>query len=200
VLSNGNIYLPLSNLTSFQRLVLDASTAESVLSVTTPELLAAGMGTSTFTPPRAAGDPEVDALAECFAHDDGVGVLHETIQYLVERSNREEDWLAALAASTVPTSVVWGMNDTVSPPRVPAYVWNRYLMHKPGRNALYFIPDANHYLANDRPDAFVDAVLHALDDGADRAPGAIGSERGAPVLVDASRAAIPAAADVLRAE
>ena len=34
---------------------------------------------------------------------------------------------------------------------------------KPGRNSLYFVPDANHYLQNDRPDALVEAFLHALE-------------------------------------
>jgi hypothetical protein len=40
-------------------------------------------------------------------------------------------------------------------------MWHQYLMLKPGGNNLYFIPDANHYLQADRPDAFVKALLHA---------------------------------------
>ena len=36
-------------------------------------------------------------------------------------------------------------------------------MLKPGGNRLYFIPDANHYLQVDRPDAFVKVLLHALE-------------------------------------
>jgi len=87
----------------------------------------------------------------------------------------------------------------VSPPRVPSYVWNEHLMLKPGRNALYFVGDAGHYLQNDRPDAVVDAVLHALDSGDDAEPGAIEPVAGAPVLVDRSRERIPSAADVLPA-
>src|SRR5947209_1613400 len=42
VLSNGNMFLPLSNLTPFQRQVLHSDTAAAVLEVITPELLAAG--------------------------------------------------------------------------------------------------------------------------------------------------------------
>jgi pimeloyl-ACP methyl ester carboxylesterase len=200
VLSNGNIFLPLSNLTDFQRLVLDPHSADQVLAATTPELLADGLGANTFTPPRRSPDPEIDVLAATFAHDDGVKVLHETIQYLVERSQHEEAWLQRLAESTVPTTIVWGLDDTVSPPRVAAHVWNRFLMTKPGRNSLYFLPGANHYLQVDRPDAFVAIVLHALDASAGEVapePGPISSEPGAPLLVDVSRAQLPSAADVL---
>ena len=57
------------------------------------------MGAATFWPPRDADDPAIEALAETFAHQDGVRVMHETIQYLVERADDEDAWLASLAAS-----------------------------------------------------------------------------------------------------
>jgi pimeloyl-ACP methyl ester carboxylesterase len=196
-LTNGNVYLPLSNLTAAQRIMLDESTAPGLLDNATPEVLALGMGAATFFPPRGADDPAIEALAETFAHQDGIRVMHETIQYLVERSADEEAWLQALAESEVPTTVIWGLNDTVAPPRVPSWVWNRHLMLKPGRNSLYFISDAGHYLQNDRPDAFVDTVLHALDATDDQQPGPIDVAPGAPVLVDRSRDRIPTAAEVL---
>jgi hypothetical protein len=46
-------------------------------------------------------------------------------------------------------------------------------MFKPGRNALYLIPAANHYVQKDRPDAFVQALEHALSSPDDAAPGAL---------------------------
>jgi pimeloyl-ACP methyl ester carboxylesterase len=198
-LTNGNVFLPLSNLTMAQRVMLDPATAPGLLEGATPETLAQGIGRTTFWPPRDADDPGVQALAETFAHQEGIRVMHETIQYLRERAADEETWLEALAESEVPTTVIWGLNDTVSPPRVPSWVWNRHLMLKPGRNALYFISDAGHYLQNDRPDAVVDAVLHALDATDDQEPGAIAAAPGAPVLVDRSRERLPSAADVLPA-
>jgi pimeloyl-ACP methyl ester carboxylesterase len=179
--------------------MLDESTAPELLQAVTPALLAQGMGAATFWPPRDAEDPEIQALGETFAHQDGVSVMHETIQYLVERSADEGTWLQALAESEVPTTLIWGLNDTVSPPRVASWVWNQHLMLKPGDNSLYFIADAGHYLQNDRPDAFVDAVLHALDASGDQQPGAIDVTPGAPVLVDRSRERMPSAAEVLHA-
>jgi pimeloyl-ACP methyl ester carboxylesterase len=198
VLSNGNVFLPLSNLTGAQRQMLDAKSWATMKNSLTPAQLAAGLGASTFTPARKAGDPEVEALSAIFDYDNGIGVLHDTIQYLVERSKDEEAWLAELARTSFPVTLIWGLYDAVSPPRVASYVWNEYLMLKPGGNRLYFVPDANHYLQVDRPDAFVRVLLDALEPADDQKPGALAAELGAPLLVDSSRARLSAAADLLR--
>jgi pimeloyl-ACP methyl ester carboxylesterase len=199
VVSNGNIFLPLSNLTGAQRQALDEQSWSQAAAVLTPAVLAEGMGAALFTPPRRPGDPEVEALTVTFAYDDGIKVLHEGIQYLVERSKDEQRWLTALAKAPFPVTLIWGLYDTISPPRVASYVWNQYLMLKPGVNRLYFIPDANHYLQVDRPDAFVNVLLHALEPRGDQGPGALEAGPAAPLLVDTSRERLPAAADVLRA-
>ena len=197
-LTNANIYLPMSNLTRAQRLMLDPETGPALLAQGTPEQLAEGMGRATYTPPRGPDDPEIEALVAIFSHGEGLKVLHETIQYLVERSEDEGSWLEALAALDVPTTFIWGVYDTVSPPRVVSYVWNNYMMKKPGRNTLYFIPDANHYLQNDQPESLVETILHALEAPDDTPPGAIAQRLGAPLLVDRSRSELPRAADLLK--
>lgn len=194
LLSNANIYLPLSNLTDAQRLILHSP---DVLDRLTPEMFAAGLGQATYTPPRGTDDPEVQALASTFAHNDGISVLNETIQYLIERSADEESWLRSLAETQLPTTVIWGVYDTVSPPRVATHVWERHLMFKPGRNALYLIPGANHYLQNDRPDAYVEVLEHALAWPEDAAPGALSDAVDAPLLVDRSRTELPDAAELI---
>jgi pimeloyl-ACP methyl ester carboxylesterase len=199
VLSNGNIFLPLSNLTQAQRRILATDSGPQIAALSAP-VLAAGLGATTFTPPRRPGDPEVEALAATFAHGNGMRVLHETIQYLAERAKDEQGWLTALADAPFPVTVIWGLCDTVSPPRVASYVWNQFLMLKPGGNRLYFIPDANHYLQADRPDAFVTVLLHALGPAGGQGPGPLGPGPGAPLLVDTSRERLPAAADLLHAE
>jgi pimeloyl-ACP methyl ester carboxylesterase len=194
VLSNGNIFLPLSNLTDAQRMMLHDP---EVLQQLTPELLAAGMGALTFTPPRGPEDPEVQALAATFAHDDGIAVLNDTIQYLRERSADEQKWLQSLTGTALATTLIWGVYDRVSPVRVASYVWHQYLMFKPGRNALYLLPGANHYLQVDRPEAFVQVLLDALDPSADSAPGALSDEIDAPVLVDRSHTELPDATEIV---
>jgi pimeloyl-ACP methyl ester carboxylesterase len=200
MLLNGNIFLPLSNLTAAQRTMLDGESWSRIAAMVTPSAMAEGLGATTFTPPRVAGDAEVEALSATFSYDNGTQVLHETIQYLIERANHEQEWLTALAEATFPVTLIWGLCDTVSPPRVASYVWNEYLMRKAGPGRLYFIPDANHYLQLDRPEAFVQVLRHALGSADHTGPGPLTAEPGAPILVDSSRLQLPAAADVLRGQ
>ncbi len=197
VLSNGNMFLPLSNLTIFQRLTLDPATASQVLAAATPEVLATGLGENTFTPTRGLEDPAIAALAHTFAVNDGIAVLHDTIQYLVERSEHEQEWLEALGESQVPTTLVWGLYDVVSPLRVPAHVWSTYLATKPGVNEFWLLPLANHYLQHDQPQEFAEVVTAVLSKGSPEAPGPLSAAPGAPILVDRSRSTMPSAKEVL---
>lgn len=197
-LTNANIFLPMSNLTQVQRIMLDPATGPAALAAASPEQLAAGMGQATYSPARTADDPEVQALTTIFEYGGGLPVMHETIQYLVERSQDESSWLESLARMDVPTTFIWGVYDTVSPPRVASYVWNEFMMRKPGRNALYFVPDANHYVQNDQPESVVEVILHALEGSEDAQPGALSPRLASPLLVDRSRSELPKAADLLK--
>jgi pimeloyl-ACP methyl ester carboxylesterase len=158
IFTNANIYLPLSNLTVFQTALLDPTTGRSTASATTPEMLAAGLGASTFMPRRTLADDEITALAKCFAHKDGIQVLPDTIQYLNERAADETSWLEALSGKDVNTTLVWGLHDNVSPVRVPNFVWATYLKHKPGRNRYWIVPTADHYLQCDAPQQLAQIV------------------------------------------
>jgi pimeloyl-ACP methyl ester carboxylesterase len=199
VLTNANVFLPLSNLTTFQRLVLNDETAPQVLAVLTAEQLAAGMGLSTFTPPRSPDDPAIQSLVHTFAYNDGIAVLHDTIHYLFERAENELAWLTSLAASSLPTTLVWGLYDTVSPFRVAAHVWDHHLASKPGANEFWLLPRANHYLQHDQPDELVAVVTSALAGRSPDAPGPLSAADGAPILLDHSRNELPASASILSA-
>jgi pimeloyl-ACP methyl ester carboxylesterase len=197
VLSNGNIFLPLSNLTEFQRLTLNPETAPATVAAITPQVLAAGLGQTTFTPSRGLDDPVITALAETFAFNDGLAVIHDTIQYLVERSEQERDWLDALAAMPVKTTLVWGLYDDVSPLRVATHVWDNYLATKPGANEFWLLPRANHYLQNDQPRELVQVLEAALTNSSPQTPGALSAEPGAPLFIDRSRSQLPSAKEIL---
>ncbi|MDT5091187.1 MAG: hypothetical protein QOH60_550 [Mycobacterium sp.] len=158
ILTNANIYLPLANLTAFQTALLDDATGQATASATTPELLAAGLGASTFMPRRTLDDPEIAALAACFAHNDGIRVLPDTIQYLHERAADETGWLEALSKSEVNTTLVWGLHDNVSPLRVANHVWQFYIRGKPGRGRYWVLPGADHYLQCDAADQLAHIV------------------------------------------
>jgi pimeloyl-ACP methyl ester carboxylesterase len=197
VLSNGNVFLPLSNLTDYQRQLLDPKTAPS-LNFMTPEMLAAGLGQTMFTPPRGIEDSTIAALAEAFAYNDGMAAMHGTIQYLVERSEHETQWLEDLAALPVKTTVIWGLCDTVAPLRVAAHVWDNYLVNKPGANEFWVLPRANHYVQNDQPREFAHVVEATLSNTSPSEPGPLSADVGAPVFVDRSRAQLPSAGEVLK--
>ncbi|OSC37650.1 alpha/beta fold hydrolase [Mycobacterium decipiens] len=149
--TNANIYLPLANLTAFQTALLNSATARATAASVTPELLAAGLGANTYIPRRTMEDPEIAAVAKCFAHNDGIRVLPDTIQYLHERAADETSWLKALSKIRVNTTLVWGLHDNVSPLRVANHVWQAYLRDMPGRSRYWVIPSADHYLQCDAP-------------------------------------------------
>jgi pimeloyl-ACP methyl ester carboxylesterase len=151
ILTNANIYLRLSNLTDFQTALLDDTTGRATAAATTPDLLARGLGATTFMPRRTLADPEIAALAKCFAYNDGIRVLPDTIQYLRERAADETGWLEALSHIDVNTTLVWGLHDSVAPLRVANHVWLNYMKDKPGRNSYWVVPGADHYLQCDAP-------------------------------------------------
>ncbi len=183
ILTNANIYLPLANLTAFQSALLDPMTARDTARATTPEMLAAGMGASTFLPRRALDDPEIAALAACLAFNDGITVLPDTIQYLNERAADETSWLDALSRNTIDTALVWGLHDNVAPLRVANFVWQNYLKDKPGRNRYWILPTADHYLQCDAPRQLAQVVR--LTTQGDEVPlQTLGEEPDGAVLVD----------------
>lgn len=151
IITNGNVYLPLANLTDFQKAVLNPATGRDFVESITPELLAAGLGMGAFMPRRAADDPEIASLAKRFAFGDQIRVLPDTILYLNERADGETRWLDALAASPVNTTLVWGIHDNIAPIRVANHVWAQYLSAKPGRNHYWLLPTADHYPQCDAP-------------------------------------------------
>lgn len=185
ILTNANIFLPLSNLTVWQTALLDPATARATAAATTPETLAAGLGVTTFMPRRTPEDPEIAALAKCFAHNDGIRVMPDIIQYLNERAADETGWLEALSGSKVNTTVVWGLHDNVSPVRVPNYVWQRYLKHKPGRNRYWVVPSADHYLQCDAPGQLAQ-IVRLTAKGEDIPLQTLGNQPDGAVLVDQS--------------
>jgi pimeloyl-ACP methyl ester carboxylesterase len=185
IVTNGNIYLPLANLTLFQTAMLDPATGRATAAAATPETLAAGLAASTFMPRRTLEDPEIAALAKCFAHNDGIRVLPDTIQYLNERAADETSWLEALSKTDVNTTLAWGVHDNVSPLRVANYVWQTYLKDKPGRNRYWVVPSADHYLQCDAPGQLA-LIVRLTAEGEDISLHTLGNQPDGAVLVDQS--------------
>jgi pimeloyl-ACP methyl ester carboxylesterase len=182
-LTNGNMYLPLANLTEFQRRMLDPNTSAAAVKSVTAGLLAVGMGATNYTPPLKPDDPEVRALAFHFAFQDGILAIPATIQYLNERKRMEVSFLETLAKSTIPAAILWGAHDMVAPVRVADYVWNTGLQIRKVTGAYWLMPCGNHYVQHDQPEAIARVVRLSLSKGPPAAPFNLGGDSCAPVLV-----------------
>jgi pimeloyl-ACP methyl ester carboxylesterase len=183
-LTNANLYLPLANLTEFQKSMLDPATSAIAASRTTPQRLAAGLGESQYSPPLPLSDPEVQALTYNFAYQDGIRVIPGTIQYLNERRKFEVGFLASLSASDVPVTLVWGVHDMVSPVRVANHVWSSALAQRAAPASYWLAPCANHYLLHDQPEAIAALMRAEMNQGSPTAPANLAKDVCAPVLVE----------------
>lgn len=188
-ITNGNLYLPLANLTDFQKRMLDPALAPQVVKTVTAPLLAVGMGQTQYTPPLKADDAEVKALATLFARQDGVSVIPATIQYLNERKAFEVSFLQTLAKSAVPATIMWGAHDMVSPVRVANYVFDTALKSRTAPGALWLMPCGNHYVQHDQPAELARVIRYTLAQQAAgktvAAPYNAGQDACSAVLVDA---------------
>jgi len=150
VMLNGSIHLEQAELSSFQTTLLDAESGLGLASQLDGTTLATVTGASVYSP--SLSQTEVADLASVFDFDDGTDRLHQTIQYLEERRIYEDDrWLAALAKSRVPTTLIWGELDPVAVPAVADYVWDEVLANRPASADYWRVPCGNHYVQNDRP-------------------------------------------------
>ena len=136
-------------------------------------------------PRRDLEDPEIAALAKCFAHNDGIAVLPATIRYLYERAADETRWLESLSRSETNLTLVWGVHDNVAPLRVPNHVWQTYLKNKPGRNRYWVVPTADHYVQCDAP-AQLAQIIRQTATGADIPLQTLGKQPEDAVLIDQS--------------
>ncbi len=149
-ITNGNLYLPLANLTDFQKRMLDPATSAAAVKGMNAGLLATGMGQTQYTPPLPPTDPEVRALAALFAHNDGVVVIPATIQYLNERKEFEVRFLETLRRSDIPATIMWGVHDTVAPVRVADYVFASAIRPRAVPGAYWLMPCGSHYVLHDQ--------------------------------------------------
>ena len=176
---NGNVYLPLANLTEFQKRMLDPASSAAAVKMVSAATLAAGLGSTTHTPPLKPDDPEVKGMAAQFAYQSGVQVLPATIQYLNERKEMEVTFLQVLSRSAIPVTLIWGVHDMIAPLRVADYVWDTALKSRKTAAAYWIVPCGNHYLQQDQP-AAIAGIIRAAGKAA---PFNLGAEGCGPVLV-----------------
>jgi pimeloyl-ACP methyl ester carboxylesterase len=159
-ITNGNIYLPLAQLTTGQKALLNPHSGPLISALMTGTRLADGLAELTYATNLPQG--EIDAYASIFDYQDGTRVEHEIIEYLNERSENEVGWLEALEKSDIPTIIIWGELDTIAPVAVSDYVWTNYLEDRETPSAYWRIPCADHYLQVDVPDLITNIIHTTL--------------------------------------
>lgn len=159
-ITNGNIYLPLAQLTTAQKVLLNPTSGPFVSSIISGDRFAQGLANEAFaiTLPQS----EIDSYASIFDYQDGMAVQHEIIKYLNERSENEVAWLETLGRSDIPTTLIWGELDAIAPVAVPDYVWTNYLEKRETPATSWRIPCADHYLQVDEPQLIVDILRVTL--------------------------------------
>ena len=186
-LTNGNLYLPLANLTDFQKRMLDPATSAAAVKSVNANLLAGGIGQTNYTPPLKPDDPEVRALASFFGYQSGVEVIPATIQYLNERKQLEASFLQTLSRSTIPATMMWGVHDMVAPVRVADYVFTTALRSRSVPGAYWLMPCGHHYVQHDQPAAIARIIRLTLGLAAGAtlptAPYNLSTDACSPVLV-----------------
>lgn len=158
---DGSIYLPLANLSKIQLALLNNITGPALQKTLSAEVLATGLGHDCYTP--ALSRTQISDLRTVFDYQNGTHILHETIQYLNERKEHENEWLAALGKSPVPCTMIWGTLDPIATKAIADYVWANYLSNRTSAPATYSVlQGANHYEQVDHAAAVAQLVLAAL--------------------------------------
>jgi pimeloyl-ACP methyl ester carboxylesterase len=161
-ITNGNIYLPLAQLTRAQKALLNPRLGPFLSSLLSGDTFATGLARQVFA--RQLSQSETYALASIFDYQDGTTVQHDIIKYLNERREHEVAWLETLGRSDIPVTIIWGELDAVAPVAVPDYVWAEYLEDRDGPAAYWRIPCADHYLQVDEPELVARIVRSTLAD------------------------------------
>jgi pimeloyl-ACP methyl ester carboxylesterase len=159
-ITNGNIYLPLAQLTTAQKMLLNPIIGPLITPLMTGTQAAANLADLAFA--TTLPQSEIDSYASIFDYQNGMAVMHEITEYLNERAENEVGWLEALAKSEIPTTLIWGEQDAIAPVRVPDHVWANYLEDRAVPAAYWHIPCADHYLQVDTPDLVVKIMRTTL--------------------------------------
>lgn len=155
-MTNGNIYLPLAQLTTGQKVLLNPTSGPLISSLMTGMRMAEGLADLAFA--TTIPQSEIESYATIFDYQDGMAVQHEIIKYLNERAENEVVWLETLEKSDIPTTLIWGELDEIAPVEVPDHAWTNYLEDREIPAAYWRIPCADHYLQVDTPELIVGII------------------------------------------
>ena len=109
------------------------------------------------------GTPDQVARADIQAFNDGIGAQFYVSRYQLERAANEYRWLDNLRASPVPTALIWGLQDTVNPPRTSNHIWLNYLDKRAVESSYWILPTVNHYPHREEPEEMAGIIRSCLE-------------------------------------
>lgn len=139
-ISDSGMFLPLANLTPGQTALLDPVRGPAVIKL------------MRSRPRITQGAPHDIADGDIEAFNDGIGARLYVGKYQLERAANETRWLSKLPASPIPTALLWGLRDTVNPPRTANHVWLTWLNERDVESSYWWLPAAGHYPQRDQPE------------------------------------------------
>ncbi len=155
-LTNGSIYMALTQLSDGQRFLLALPDRRLPDDTSLdPGKVMAGV-TATFGSGSVVDDEEIDAQREMIAHLDGHLLLPRHIRYVEERRRSEARFTEAIERHPSPLVVVWGTDDPIA---VPAMA--ERLCHIRGTGGPYLLDGVGHYPMTEAPDRFLAALAEA---------------------------------------
>lgn len=113
---------------------------------------------AVFGPDTQPSEAELAAFWQLVANNDGGGIMHELIRYILDRRQHRERWLSAMQRTALPMRLINGPVDPVSGAHMVARY--RELIADPD---VVSLPGIGHYPQVEAPQAVLDAFLQFHD-------------------------------------
>jgi len=153
-LTNGSIYMELTQLSAGQRFLLGLPDQRLPDDAPVDEATVTAGVTGTFSAGSAVGADELAAQWEMISQLDGHLLLPRLIRYVEERRRHEARFTGAIERHPSPLNVVWGRDDPIA----VATMTDRLRSSRPDLR-LEVLDGVGHYPMVEAPDRFVGAVL-----------------------------------------
>ena len=116
-------------------------------------------------PRLTQGTPEGLARADIEAFNDGISASLYTARYQLERVVNGDRWLNNLRESSVPTALIWGLQDTANPIRLANHVWLNHIDKRSVESSYWILPTVNHNPHREEPEEMAEIIRSCLEGG-----------------------------------
>ena len=156
ILLNGGIYHRLNRSPLTQKILALPVIGKFVASLMTLPRFQKALD-KTFAGKYKVSHEEASELWHGITQNDGQKAMPSVLTYIAERHRNGDIWESAMEKSTIPTVLIWGLEDPVS----TRHVLN-FAKTKLTRAEFIELPDVAHYPQIEAPDVVADAILKTI--------------------------------------